>query len=395
MALRTSKPAFNLREKVSELDRPVGSHGSQVMKSDNVGETFDLIQAGRRNTIINGCMRFNQRGKSAYAGTECTLDRWKFHRSTDGEFDIKQSTEAPSGFSHSLHVDCRIASATVTSNSYARMRYFIEGHDCRKFGKGTQTPKNFCLSFYVKTNITGTYAVNLQDHNSKIITRTYTVTDDKWNRYTIVFPNSTANPITTTNASGMEIQFILIAGLNQTGGDARNWGAWAANKQGDGHTVNLYSSTSNNLYLTGVQLEPGNQATSFENRSYGEELKLCERYYEVHWQNTNPSNPAGSHGDGFNAIASGGISGSRAYFPIRWRTQKRAQPALSYGGKFRVSGGGSTSNVEPDEFYSPSIDGGRIRTPHSGSGSTGQACWLEFDQTNGANIGYFRIDAEM
>ena len=313
MALRTSKPAFNLREKGSELDRPVGSHGSQVMKSDNVGETFDLVQAGRRNTIINGDFRINQRGESAYAGVEYTLDRWKFHRSTDGEFDIKQSTEAPSGFSHSLHVDCRVASATVTSNSYARMRYFVEGYDCRKFGKGTQTPKNFCLSFYVKTNITGTYAVNLQDHNSKIITRTYTVTDDKWNRYTIVFPNSTANPITTTNTTGLEIQFMLIAGLNQTGGDARNWGAWAANKQGDGHTVYLYSSTSNNLYLTGVQLEPGNQATPFEHRSYTEELSLCQRYYYRH-VNSEYENI----GTGF--IYYSGTGYVSCYFPVTMRT---------------------------------------------------------------------------
>ena len=301
MALRTSKPAFNLREKVSELDRPVGSHGSQVMKSDNVGETFDLIQAGRRNTIINGCMRFNQRGESSYDGTECTLDRWKYHRSTDGEFDIKQSTEAPSGFSHSLHVDCKVASATVTSNAYARLRYHIEGNDCRRFGKGTQTPKNFCLSFYAKSNVLGTYATNLQDHNSKIITRTYTVTDDKWNRYTIVFPNSTANPITTTNTTGLEIQFMFIAGLNQTGGDARHWGAWAANKQGDGHTVNLYSSTSNNFYLTGVQLEPGNQPTPFEYRSYAEELALCQRYYMKRNLYGNCSTGFSQSGGGYNS----------------------------------------------------------------------------------------------
>ena len=359
MALRTSKPAFNLREKISELDRPVGNHGSQVMKSDDVGETFDLIQAGRRNTIINGCMRFNQRGGSAYASTEYTLDRWKFHRSTDGEFDIKPSTEAPTGFSHSLHVDCRVASATVTNNSYARMRYFVEGYDCRKFGKGTQTPKNFCLSFYVKTNITGTYAVNLQDHNSKIITRTYTVTDDKWNRYTIVFPNSTANPITTTTGTGLEIQFILIAGLNQTGGDARNWGAWAANKQGDGHTVNLYSSTSNNLYLTGVQLEPGNQATSFEHRSYGEELALCQRYY------VKDTRTRGNGGTSAVTSALDSIAGVDVDFPVTMR----ATPAVTFlGTTFRAGGDADAQSISATGFT-----WGRKRTGGGGSPNTYEA----------------------
>ena len=112
MAVRVSKPAFNLREKLSELDVPVGSHGSQIMKSSSAEETFDLLGSGtgRKNVIVNGAMRFNQRGASSYDAPTYTLDRWRFHRSSDGEFDIKPSSVAPPGFSNSLHVDCKVAS---------------------------------------------------------------------------------------------------------------------------------------------------------------------------------------------------------------------------------------------------------------------------------------------
>ena len=171
MTVRVSKPAFNLREKLSELDndKPVGS--------------IETSETGRKNVIVNGAMRFNQRGASSYDGAVYTLDRWRYHRSTDGEFDIKPSTVAPSGFSNSLHVDCKVASSTVSNGAYARLRYFIEGYDCQRFGKGTDEAKNLCLSFYVKSNVLGTYSVNLQDQSSspvRIITRTYEVTDSDW-----------------------------------------------------------------------------------------------------------------------------------------------------------------------------------------------------------------------
>ena len=92
MPVRISKPAFNLRSKLSELDVPIGAHGGQLMRSSSAEETFDLLglSSGKRNVIGNGAMRFNQRGAASYDAANYTLDRWRYHRSTDGEFDIKQ-----------------------------------------------------------------------------------------------------------------------------------------------------------------------------------------------------------------------------------------------------------------------------------------------------------------
>ena len=281
MTVRITKPAFNVREKLSELDVPVGSHGSQIMKSSSAEETFDLLGSGtgRKNVIVNGAMRFNQRGASSYDAPSFTLDRWRFHRSSDGEFDIKPSTVAPPGFQNSLHVDCKVASNTTSNSSYARMRYFVEGYDCQRFGKGTSNPKNFCLSFYLKSNVLGTYSINLQA-TSRVITRNYEVTNTDWNRYVIVFPNENINPISNSNSTGLEIQFGLTHGTNQTGGDGRDgWTAHAANKEHTGSNVRLWSSTNNNWYLTGVQLEVGDVATPFEHLSLHEDLARCQRYY--------------------------------------------------------------------------------------------------------------------
>jgi len=285
MPVRISKPAFNLRSKLSELDVPIGSHGGQLMKSSSAEETFDLLglSSGKRNVIVNGAMRFNQRGKSSYDSADYTLDRWRYHRSTDGEFDIKPSTVAPPGFSNSLHVDCKVASGTVSSGAYARLRYFIEGYDCQRFGKGTSKPKNFCLSFYAKSNCPGTYSVCLLDqtNSTRVITRNYTIRDDEWHRYVIVFPNETAYPIANSNATGIEIQFGLTHGSNHNGGEGRDgWTAYAENKLHSGASVNLYARTDNNWYLTGVQLEVGDVTTPFEHLSYGEDLARCQRYYQ-------------------------------------------------------------------------------------------------------------------
>lgn len=283
MTVRITKPAFNVREKLSELDVPVGSHGSQIMKSSSAEETFDLLGSGtgRKNVIVNGAMRFNQRGASSYDSASYTLDRWRFHRSSDGEFDIKPSNSAPPGFGNSLHVDCKVASQTTSNGSYSRIRYFVEGYDCRRFGKGTSNPKNFCLSFYIKSNVLGTYSINLQATN-RIITRNYEVTNTDWNRYVIVFPNENINPISNSNSTGLEIQFGLTHGTNYNGGEGRDgWTAHAANKEHTGANVRLWSSTNNNWYLTGVQLEAGDVATPFEHLTYEEDLARCQRYYQM------------------------------------------------------------------------------------------------------------------
>ena len=106
------------------------------------------------------------------------------------------------------------------------------------------------------------------------------------------------------------------------------------------------------MFITGIQIEATSNgiATDFEHRSYGDELRRCERYFEKHWQNNNSASPGGAGGDGYNTGANGTHNGRNGYYVWRWRTQKRALPTISHGGKFRIFGGSSHSNKTVDEF---------------------------------------------
>ena len=347
MTVRVSKPAFNVREKLTELDVPVGAHGSQLMKSSSAEETFDLLglSSGKRNVIVNGAMRFNQRGAASYDSADYTLDRWRYHRSTDGEFDIKPSTVAPPGFSNSLHVDCKVASGSVTSGAYARLRYFVEGSDCQRFGKGTSKPKNFCLSFYAKSNCPGTYSVCLLDqtNSGRVITRNYTIRDDEWHRYVIVFPNETAYPIANSNATGIEIQFGLTHGTNHTGGEGRDgWTAYAENKLHSGASVNLYSRLENNWYLTGVQLEAGDVATPFEHLTYQEDLSRCQRYY---WQITQDGSGVAAYIGASVGYGSGNYNLVAVAHPVEMRVPVHAVTVTSTTSHYQLWGGNTVVNL--------------------------------------------------
>ena len=373
MPVRVSKPEFNLRDKISHLDIPVGSHGGQLIKSSNPDETFELVGTGRRNVMVNGAMRFNQRGAASYDAPAYTLDRWRYHRSSDGEFDIKPSTVAPPGFSNSLHVDCKVASQTVSNGSYSRIRYFVEGHDCQRFGKGTSNPKNFCLSFYVKSNVLGNYSVNLQA-TSRVITRNYKVTDTDWNRYVIVFPNEDVNPISDNSNAGLEIQFGLCHGTNYTGGEGRDgWTAHAVNKEHTGSDAKLWSSTNNNLYLTGVQLEAGDVATPFEHLTYKEDLARCQRYCVA-------------YGDDDEVHLGIGVAynSTNINLSISTPVTMRAQPAVSKttsGGNWLQSykgatGQNSNASVEVGEKVNNNVRIYCQTTGHS-SLSTGDGLWCQ------------------
>ena len=256
----------------------LASDGTATAKITNVAP-------GNRNKIINGAMTINQRSHSGAQGHNAYgLDRWKYNRSANAEFNIEQSTESPDGFAKSLQVDCTTANASMGTSDYVRLRYHIEGQDLQDFAKGTASAKKFALSFYAKSSVTGDYAIAFDDgDNSRMCTTTYTVSDTNWNRYEIIIPADTTGAFNNDNDNSLTVLFWFISGSDHQAGSAQNtWGAYASNALGKGHTANLGSSTSNNFYLTGVQLEASDYCTSFEHRSYGDELQRCQRYYYVH-----------------------------------------------------------------------------------------------------------------
>jgi len=169
-----------------------------------------------------------------------------------------------------------------------------------------------------------------------------------------------------------------------------DWSAQGAARTVTGQ-VNILDSTSNYWQITGVQLEVGTEATPFEHRSIGDELRRCQRYYEV--LNQNSRNSAG--GDGFNNVATGASNGSNVYGNLSFKVTKRGRPAVAAEGsaKFRAFGDGTYANLVAGEFYSPAVETVRIRVDTNGF-SAGQAGAIEFDGANSTN-GFISIDAEL
>jgi hypothetical protein len=183
-----------------------------------------------------------------------------------------------------MKLDCTTAESALAANERVRIRQRIEGQDLQQLKKGTSSAEKLTLSFHVKSTVTGTAIVNLYDaDNNRHISKSYTVSSaDTWEKKIITFEGDTTGALDNDNASSLELMFYIQAGSNFTSGTlATSWASHSDANDAVGQTINAASSTSNNFLLTGIQLEVGSVATPFESRSFGEELALCQRYYQI------------------------------------------------------------------------------------------------------------------
>jgi len=281
--------------KVNAITDAAGANGNAItLASDGTCTAKITNNLSNRNLIINGAMMIAQRGTSFADPSDgaYVMDRWKTRNPTGTPaFTWTKDSESPDGFGSSLKCDCTTADTSLAAGEFCRIEYHAEGQDLQAFAKGTSSAKKAILSFYVKTNKTGVYVVNMDDaDNSRNFSASYTVSDSNWNRYTISIPADTTGAWGNDNGGSLEIDFGLAIGSTRNSGDAGDlptaWGAHASNTQFAGQ-VNFADSTSNDFYITGVQLEVDSTgsgvATDFEHRSYGDELARCQRYY---WQNS-------------------------------------------------------------------------------------------------------------
>jgi len=360
------------------------------IEATGVGITVANINGGsiggRRNKIINGEFRINQRNHSGSAGHNVyTFDRWKYGRSANTEFSQTQSTDTPDGFANSVKMDCIGATGSTGTGDYAYWRYHIEGQDLQDLNKGTSAAQPFTLSFYFKSDITGTFAISITDENSRMCNANYTVSDTNWNRYVITIPADTTGTIANTNAAGLEVRFYIIAGTNHTSGSAvHTWGSYSASSLATGHTANIVS-TDHNLYLTGVQLEVGSQATAFEHRSFAEELALCQRYYYIVADGSEDS----QLGTGFAYHAN--QPEITLHYPVM-----RASPSLVHAtGTNYYHAGNNNNNATWDSFswYQATTRCGLLYQGNVGGSplSSGQAYRLQFN----SDQAYIHLSAEL
>ena len=251
-----------------------------------MGEVLTNSQiGGRRNIVINGAMQVAQRGTSSTSTGFQTCDRIQFlTNNTDNfAFTVSQSSTAPDGFSTSQKLDCTTAESSLDADELARFLYKVEGQDIQHFNYGSSASEEVTVSFYVRSNVTGVYTVEfrLNAAGTSTITKQYTISSaNTWERKILKLPTNTATSVDNDNSNGIELSFCVAAGSNFTTGSlGTSWATTATSSRYAGQAANIMSSTDNEWYITGIQMEVGSVATPFEHRSFGEELALCQRYY--------------------------------------------------------------------------------------------------------------------
>ena len=286
MTVRVNKPSFNIREKLSELGRKFGLKGSELVAAETVQEAREVVSAGRKNILINGACMINQRygsGTDTLNGNDFfVVDRFKCWANGGGQFTIQRSDNAPPGFKNSLMFTVSTADTSIASGDYYIVQQRVEGYNFAHLNWGTNNAKPVTLSFWVKADVTGKYGISFwpQQQNYNYVTH-YTIhTADTWEYKTITIPPATGGTWLTDHQTGFGIWWDLGTGTNYQTSTTETWGQSTKFLPSD--ATKMISTSGAKFRMTGVQLEVGRNATEFEHRPYGEELSLCQRYYQVH-----------------------------------------------------------------------------------------------------------------
>ena len=293
-----------------------------------MGEVLTNSQiGGKRNMIINGGMNVFQRSTSATdlgaSSGYFSADRFKIFSSTSGRVTMSQSSDTPNGFGNSLKIDVTTADTSIASDELFILSYAMEGQDAQMIKKGTSEAESLTMSFYAKANASANYVVEMYDQdNTRNNTQAFTVTDS-WQRFSFTFAPDTTGALDDDNAlSFYPIQIWLHGGSNYSSGTfaSNTWGSVTNANRYAGSRTSIFDSTDREFYVTGVQVEVGSQATPFEHRSFGEELALCQRYFE----------DDGSEGsDNYRISFNKGTTSESYYFAIDYAVTKRAKPTTT------------------------------------------------------------------
>jgi hypothetical protein len=237
---------------------------------------------GFKNRIINGAMVIDQRNAGASVAVNdaqvYTLDRFRAQDATDGAFTVQQVSDAPAGFINSAKITVTTADASLGATQFANFTQFIEGTNIADLGWGTASASTVTLSFWVKSSLTGTFGGALVNSSvNRSYPYSYTINAaNTWEQKTITIAGDTSGTWLTTNGTGIAVHWGLGTGSTYSG----TAGAWAGtiylSATGATSVVGTNGAT---FYITGVQLEKGSTATSFDYRPYGTEFNLCQRYY--------------------------------------------------------------------------------------------------------------------
>jgi len=263
-----------------------------MSKAAELANLIGNINAGgggvNKNVIINGAMNVAQHGTSAtgLGATDgyYTCDRWNLDfANTTGRLTMAQDSDtAPSGFANSLKLTCTTADTSIASDEQLKLEQKIEGQNLQAFAKGTSSAKPFAVSFYVKGNASATYVCELYDlDNNRQCSKTFNVTTD-WTRVELTFPADTTGAFDDDNAASLNLSIFLHAGSDRTSGTLNSSGFASSTTANRAVGISsFFDSTDRTFFITGVQLEVGQNPTEFEHEPFERTLEKCLRYYEI------------------------------------------------------------------------------------------------------------------
>ena len=294
----------------------------------NPSVVADQVFSGRRLNI-NGDMRVAQRGtktsmQSGYGG----CDRIRLLSNALGVYTLSQSDTSPNNFGQSFKLTTTTANTSPGVDAYAMLQYKFEGHDLQSLKWGTADAEQITVSFWVYTNKTGTYNLEMYayDNTSNYqANKQYTVSaSNTWEKKVITFPSGNNASIPDDNTAALNFNFWLGAGSNYTSGSAGDGNFHSTDANRAAGNVNIADSTSNAFRITGLQIETGTQATPFEYRSIAEELALCQRYCQKYGPYGTNSFPFGPSGYSYAATT----TAVGQILPV----ELRASPSISFNG---------------------------------------------------------------
>jgi len=334
---------------------------SKARELAELGAVYDSGALSNRNFVINGAMQVAQRVSVAGLQTGYgACDRFKLASNSAARFDTTQSTDVPSGqgFSKSLKLDCSTADTSLAAGEFYQLRQEIEGQNLQQLLYGNSSAKQCTLSFWVKSPKTGIHNLEVKSSAGGVFNiHQYTIASaNTWQNVKITFDGYQTTAIANDNTAGLVINWWLLAGTTFTGGSysANTWSSTSANRAVG--QVNVADSTSNDFYLTGVQLEVGTEATPFEHRSFGDELALCQRYYLTSYS---VGLKPGSDTSNVNSQLVTGWTDGNCPFPP-FSTTMRAAPSVTLRPRSsnttgQVDNGGTNRNATATEIGSKGV----------------------------------------
>ena len=303
-----------------------------MTKCAELANLIGNINAGgggaNKNVIINGAMNVCQRNVSAtgLGGSNPsyqTLDRFRMNigGTSAGRFTMAQDSSAPEGFANSLKLSCTTADTSIGADELLSLQQRIEGQNLQMFAKATPSAKPFAVSFYVKGNASATYTCELEDgDNSRRAAKEFSVTTD-WARVELSFPKDTTGAFDDDNALSLSLNIFLHGGSNFTSGtfSSNTWESISNTTRLSDSQTSFFDSTDRTFFITGVQLEVGQNPTSFEHEKFSQTLQKCKRYYFVLADGGTDSNELIGNQYGYSSSQSEGVT--------RWE-EMRASPSL-------------------------------------------------------------------